>query len=202
MKQILLVCLFVSIFSPKVFSQPPENGGKKFYAGINPVSYIAVLPLQDDLKRYIPIVSGLEYGVSLIGGYHFSPRFCTEIRFAWGDLHQISTLTQIHAGIMAFPFYGTGKNFGGTCAGIFLKWADYYNHLTQIHFDHIIPYISAGYRFYLSPLYLDLRLNQTFAILSWSDLPYTSSSTAWFFSPWPEFIPVLPTLYLSVSYCF
>jgi len=70
--------------------------------------------------------------------------------------------------------------------GGFVKFWDYYNRLTKIHFMNIAPYITIGYWREFKALVVDFRLNQTFAIYSWSNLEHSSAGMDWFFFPGPN----------------
>ena len=173
-----------------------------FYIGTNPISYIAGLQLEDNLKRYIPLVTGLEYGFSLIGGVFIIPKLSIEGRLSMGNIHQLSRVMQFHLGTNYFIFRNSIKWYRNFYSGTFLKFWDYYNRLTEIHFYNIAPYIAIGYLFEINPIILDIRINQTFSVYSWSNLEHSSPGMDWFFSPWPQFIPVMPSLTFSIAYKF
>lgn len=175
---------------------------KTYYIGTNPISVIAAFQLQDNIKRYIPEVSGLEYGFSLTGGYFTGPKHMLETRFAAGNIHQISRVVQLHAGLNYFLFTHSGKWSDDFYIGGFIKFWDYYNRLTKIHFYNIAPYLTFGYVFDLNRVLVDVRMNQTVAVYSWSSLIHSSAGMDWFFSPWPEFLPIMPSLTVSLAWRF
>jgi len=184
-------------------SQNMSDSGRncdRLYIGTNPISYIAALQLGDTFKRYIPEVTGLEYGFSLIGGYFITPKQTLEARVSIGNIHQISRVGQLHLGTNYFIFRNSTKWYRNFYSGGFFKFWDYHNRLTEIHFYNIAPYITIGKIFEINPIILDIRINQTVAIYSWSSLEHSSSGTDWFFSPWPKFIPVMPSLTFSITY--
>jgi hypothetical protein len=86
--------------------------------------------------------------------------------------------------------------------GLFCKVWDFYNKQTEVHFSNAAPYLSVGCRFDIRRFYIDTRLNQTFTVLSWCSLEHTRPGIGWFLSPWPGFIPILPTLTCTVGWSF
>jgi len=164
--------------------------------GTNPLAYPLSLQLADNLQRYVPIAAGLEYGFNVSVGYQRNPHWAWEARLALGSVHQLAFLSQIHGGLCWFPF---DRNVYG---GLFCKVWDFYNTQTEVHFFNAAPYLSAGYRFDIGRFYIDTRLNQTFAVLSWSSLEHTRPGIGWFLSPWPGFIPILPTFTCTVGWSF
>jgi len=164
--------------------------------GTNPLAYPLSFQLADNLQRYIPIAAGLEYGFNISVDYQRNPHLAWEARLALGPVHQLAFLTQIHGGLCWFPF---DRNVYG---GLFCKVWDFYNKQTEVHFFNAAPYLSAGYRFDIGRFYIDTRINQTFAILSWSSLEHSRPRIGRFLSPWPGFIPILPTFTCTVGWSF
>lgn len=155
---------------------------------------------EDNVKRYIPEVSGLEYVFSLTGGYFHSPKQMIETRFAAGNIHQIARVVQWHIGMNYFLLKDSDKWFRNFYPGGFVKFWDYYNRLTKIHFDNIAPYFTLGYLFDMHSILVDVRINQTVAVSTWSSLKHSSAGTDWFFSPWPQFLSVMPSLTISLGW--
>ena len=202
------LCIFF-LFSSYLYSQKdvsPNNhsilDSSFYYIGTNPLSYMAALQLEDNFKRYIPEVTGLEYGFSLIGGYYVKPKLALEARFSIGVIHQVSRVGQFHFGTNYYMLRPSEKWYRNIYSGCFLKFWDYYNKLTKIHFYNVAPYIAIGNMFEINPIILDIRINQTIAIYSWSSLEHSSPGIDWFFSPWPKFLPVMPSLTFSIDYKF
>jgi hypothetical protein len=202
MKKIFLTALFAMILVQLFGQQEPEKF-KSWYVGINPASYLMAFPLKEEIKRFGPIAAGNEYGFNIVAGRYFTPRLQTETRLSLGNIHQLAFVGQLHAGVNYHFLLDEEKSRNrGIYAGAFVKYWDYYNRLTHVHFHHLSPYLTLGYQFNRNPWMLDLRLNQTVMIHSWSSMENTSSGTSWFFSPWPAFIPVLPTFSLTLGYHF
>jgi len=209
LKTTLLVLLF---FSGMVFSQQGLNANKvknpelptvsKFYAGINPLALPAAFQVQDDVKRYLPIMSGLEYGLSVCGGYYFNPNLAIESRLSLGYVNKLAFAGQLHAGSNYFLFRKLNIKPQNLYIGGFFKLWDYYNRYSKVHFFNLCPYLTLGYQKQISRLFYDIRLNQTLFIYSWSSLEHTSPGHDWFLSPWPAFIPILPTFTFTFGWMF
>lgn len=197
----LFVCWF--LVSPSLAQQSANDQSaisKKYYLGVNPLAIPAAFQLQEDVKRYIPVVTGLEYGFNAVSGYFLKPNHLLETRLALGNIHQIAFVGQLHAGTNYFFFKRKSYGFYG---GGFLKFWDYYNRHTKIHFYNIAPYLAIGFwKEIKQSVLVDVRLNQTIAVHSWSSLDNSASGTDWFFSPWPKFLAVLPLLTVTVGWRF
>ena len=172
----------------------------RFYIGMNPVAIPVSLPLKDDLKRYLPVASGLEYGISITGGYYPKCNSALEARLSFGNIHKVALTWQLHTGGNYFMFRTSDIVSSGLYVGGFIKFWDYYNKLSEVHFMNIAPYLTAGYLLEFKRLLMDLRLNQTVAVLSWSTLEHTSPGADWFLSPWPSYLPVIPTFTFTLGF--
>ncbi|RLD52115.1 MAG: hypothetical protein DRI97_14855 [Bacteroidetes bacterium] len=182
-------------------SQVAAQDTKRFYVGTNPLSYGLTLPLQEDIKRYAPVLAGNEYGFSLAGACYFHPQIAMETRVAMGSLHQVASVNQLHAGIIVHPFLkNKGSELVRIYGGAFAKVWDYHNRLTDIHFYNLSPYAVIGYHCNFNNWMVDLRMNQTLAIVSWTNLENTKQGASAFFSPWPELIKILPTFTCTIGY--
>jgi hypothetical protein len=200
MKRFLLA-LLVLLLSNLVYAQEGQSQLRKWYVGTNPLAYAMPLPLKEELKRFGPVLTGNEYGFNAVGGYALSTRWQIEARLSLGSVHQVAFVGQIHWGIDYNMLYRQDQAENkGLYAGMFLKYWDFCNKLTRVHFHNVAPYLTTGYRWDVNRWLFDLRLNQTIAVHSWASLDDTKSGTAWFLSPWPELIRVIPTLSFTVGY--
>ena len=197
MKNKLIIFVIIAASAIQICAQ--EAG--TFYVGTNPLSYTLSFPLQEDIKRMAPILSGNEYGFSLVGGYYFKPQIALEARLSSGRLHKISSVSQLHTGMMVHPFFkNRSKALKQFYTGIYAKVWDYRNRLTHIHFYHLSPYAVMGYRCNKNRWVIDFRLNQTLAIVSWTNIEHTKAGASGFFSPWPNLIKILPTFSCTINY--
>lgn len=198
-KQLLMLVLCVTCFIAA--GQKTELPTTKWYIGLNPLSYAMAFPLKEEIKRYGPILSGNEYGLNLIGGYYIQPKLQSEVRLSMGNIHQVSWVGQVHAGLNYHFFLKQDISHNkGIYAGLFFKYWDYHNKLTQVHFLNVSPYATLGHQWNRNRWIIDCRINQTIAVHSWTNLENVKCGTSWSFSPWPTFVPVLPTVNLTVGY--
>lgn len=202
---ILVIALFVLIFNTtnQSFAQDTSVKETSWYLGTNPVAIPLAFGIEPELKRFLPIAAGNEYGANLAGGYFFRPNQSVEGRLSLSNIHQVAFVGQFHLGTNYFLQKNkimNGKK--GWYFSVYAKYWDFYNRLTNIHFHNISPYLSLGYTKAKKRFLFDFRLNQTLAVYSWTSLQHTQASADWMLSPWPEFIRVLPTLTFTVSYKF
>lgn len=202
---ILVIALFVLIFNTtnQSFAQDTSVKETSWYLGTNPVAIPLGFSIKPEVKRFLPIAAGNEYGANLAAGYFFRPNRTIEGRLSLSNIHQVAFVGQFHLGTNYFlqkNKVSEGKK--GWYFGGYVKYWDFYNRLTHIHFHNISPYLSLGYTKVKKRFLFDFRLNQTLAVYSWSSLEYSRAAADWMFSPWPEFIPVMPTITCTISYKF
>lgn len=199
--------LYLLIISPifgyqtEILAQQNTPFQPGWYIGTNPVAIPLGFSIKPESKRFLPIAAGNEYGTNLVVTYFFSPNQSIEGRLSLSNVHQLAFVGQFHLGSnYFFQKNKISKGKKGWYLGAYAKYWDFYNQLTQIHFHNISPYLSLGYMRTMNRFLFDIRLNQTVAVYSWSSLDHTRANTDWMLSPWPEFIPVLPTITFTVSY--
>jgi hypothetical protein len=199
MKQTIVAVLLTFLAFCSLFGQDARRN----YIGTNPFSYLLSLPIDPTTQRFLPILTGNEYGISVVAGRYITPATSVEGRLVLGNVHQVATVGQLHAGINHYFFGNTGNYAGdGPYAGLYLKYWDYHNRLTKKDFHNICPYIAIGYKWTGNRVSFDLRVNQTTVVYSWSDLEATRPAASVFLSPWPEFIRVLPMFSCTLGYRF
>jgi len=205
-KQITFAIAFLVFMFNNVnqsFAQDTTIHAARWYIGTNPLAIPMGFSIKAEIKRFAPIAAGNEYGANLAGGYFFRPNQSVEGRLSLSNIHQVAFVGQFHLGTNYFLQKNKILNGQkGWYVGGYAKYWDFYNRLTQVHFHNISPYLSLGYTKAMNRFLFDFRLNQTLAVYSWSSLEHTRAGIDWMLSPWPEFIPVLPTLTLTVSYKF
>ncbi len=198
-----VIALFVMILNTtnKIVAQNTSVKETNWYLGTNPVAIPLAFAIKPELKRFLPIAAGNEYGANLAAGYFFRPNQSVEGRLSLSNIHQVAFVGQFHLGTNYFLQKDKILNGQkGWYVGGYAKYWDFYNRLTHIHFHNISPYLTLGYMKAKSRFLFDFRLNQTLAVYSWSSLEYTRAGIDWMLSPWPEFIPILPTPTLTVCY--
>jgi len=204
MKKIKLIFLILSMNYVVLYSQSIDTENcKKFYAGVNILAPISGAKKTDSyLSALLPVVSNMEYDVSVSFGYFFRQNQAAELRASFSKM-DFATIPQIQAGYFYF-FRGSSPNLTnkGLYGGVNIRFWDYYNRNTQIHNYSIMPVLSAGYRFNISDFYLDARVNQMLCVYSWSTLNHSNSAFGWLFSPLPKFVKVLPMVNFDFGYRF
>jgi len=202
MKKIL--CFYIAVFyTISLSAQVDEPKSYNWYIGFNPVSYASSFRIKEPIKRMAAIVNGYEYGFNIVAGHSISEPIQTEGRLSLGRANRAIFIGQFDVGVNYFLRNSLKDNNNkGLYSGVFLKYWDYYNQLTSIHFHNISPYITLGYRWNKNRWLFDLRVKQTIAVHSWTSLEHTKSGTAWFFSPYPELIRVLPVLNFTIGFKF
>ncbi len=198
----MICCLALLLLAARISVAQTENASyPRYFIGWNPVAAPIALNLpNDDTKRFLPVAAGLEYGLALSAGMHTGDIQTLEIRVATGKSNRLAWVHQIHAGAYCNVLRAIGWSDQQWYIGGFIKGWDYYNTLTEIHFFNIAPYAVLGYKKQRGRFFVDARLAQTAAVLSSSSLEHTQPRADWFLSPWPSFMPVLPTLTINVGY--
>lgn len=197
----LLIVSLICGYQTEIFAQQNRSLQGDWYIGTNPVAIPLAFNMKPESKRFLPIVAGNEYGANLVGTCFFRPHQSIEGRLSLSNVHQVAFVGQFHLGSNYFvqkKKIANGQK--GWYFGAYIKYWDFYNQLTHIHFHNISPYFSLGYMKTMNRFLFDFRLNQTLNVISWSSLEHTSANADWMLSPWPEFIPVLPTITFTVSY--
>lgn len=201
----LILCLIIVSricgYPADIYAQQNRTIRGDWYIGTNPVAIPLAFNIKPESKRFLPIVAGNEYGTNLVGTCFFRPNQSIEGRLSLSNVHQVAFVGQFHLGSNYFVQRKKVSNGQkGWYFGAYIKYWDFYNQLTHIHFHNISPYLSLGYMKEMNRLLFDFRLNQTLSVLSWSSLAYTKANADWMLSPWPEFIKVLPTITFTVSF--
>lgn len=198
------ICFFIAaLYISSLSAQDDTTESYNWYIGLNPVSYASSFRIKEPIKRMAAVVNGYEYGFNIVAGRSFSEHLQAEGRLSLGNANRAIFVGQFAAGINYFLLNSLKDNNNkGLYGGVFLKYWDYYNQLTSIHFHNISPYATVGYRWNKERWLFDLRIKQTIAVHSWTSLENTKSGTAWFFSPYPELIRVLPVLNFTIGYQF
>jgi hypothetical protein len=179
---------------------------------------------------YMPVFTNFEYGFSLNTGVFLKSAHQIESIVTFGPADQFIWLTQLHLGYQIYPvdlichlplinkklaakreqnnflknhpnthkFYDPLRK--GLYIGAFAKYMDLYNYYTTTHYMSIIPYITLGYWLELGRIFIDIRVNQTLAALSWSTLNHSQAAFSYFFSPLPSFLLVVPYVSFHIGF--
>ncbi len=197
MKRILLIILFVTACNSIVESQN-KTDSYEYFIGVNPIAPFTSLPGQFT-NLYLPLLSNLETGLAFNAGIMLQ-RNIIESRISIGKPNQLYWLFQFHSGYNYFLV--RRENITGFYIGGFIKYYRLVNNRNSITHTSIIPYLSFGYRIEKRDIFVDLRLNQNFYAVSWSNQENTSINSNFHFSVYDEISPILPYLSVTIGYVF
>lgn len=222
MTKYFLILLFLFIASNNIFATEGNVSDalidSGFYLSTNIIAPFSSINFSDNLdslysytvyKITMGIISNFEYGLSLNFGVIPTKSHLIESRFSTGAIDETFYSTQFHIGY-SYSFMNFFKQRNnkdtlamGLYAGIFVKFLDIYNKLTNVHFGHIVPYITIGYQFdVIENVFIDIRAVQSFAIISFSNLDHSNSGTDFFFSHIPEMVDYHPCISIDIGYRF
>jgi hypothetical protein len=177
---------------------------REFYLGINPLAPMNAIE-DRTAKLLFSIFSNAEYGLALNAGCVLNKRNELEARLILGSPHGLdfSFMPQLHA---VYNFFlrdpeKQGRN-NGFYLGANLRFWDMYYRTSRNHYFNLAPAVDAGYMWNPGKLFIDLRANQMFAVLTWSNQEHTSPAVKFFLSPIPEFSPVVGFVSVNVGYRF
>ena len=194
-KQILIIIMLFLVLGSLIAEE-------KYYAGINTIALASFINTE-----YTGVASNMfsnaEVGLALNAGKFLTENGVLEARLSISKPNQISFVPQIHLGYNSFILKHFGISKANMYTGGFVKYWDYYNTETKVHFHNIVPYFTIGYMWTnKSNIFYDLRLNQTLYAISWSSQEHSEGSSEFFLSPMKEWIPVMPMLSFNIGYRF
>jgi len=149
----------------------------------------------------LPVVSNLEYGLTLSGGY-FKDYHSVETRLTYGKSNDYNSIPQIQVGYNFFVFDYFKQNESGLYLGGFARFWSYKNKYTDTRLNNISSNFTIGYFLKKNKFIWDFRLNQPITIFSKSNIENTKGAFEANFSPMPELSPVLPFLSINFGYRF
>lgn len=175
--------------------------GRGAYVGINLVAPFTAIR-SPSATTYVAFVADLQSGLALQGGYFFDSWQAVDGRFSVGPTNTIYTQWQLHA---AYDFYlldllkVTNK---GLYLGPQMRLWDLVHVPFGMHDFSLVFALHLGYRVEVHGFYVDVRITQTLAAVSWSNRPATSASASKMLSVYPSVSPVIPMLGLNLGYRF
>ncbi len=197
-KFFIIVFFFISISS--IYGNTKQVD---FYISSNIFSYFNMIRFKEDIVDYVFLaISDTEIGFSLNFGLDIEKFHTIEFRFSIGQNNKILFIDQYQFCYQIFPFRGTKMVIKNFYFGINIKVVNLHYVMTDVVFSNISPSFSIGYRFQINNLFFDLRINQIFGMLSFSNIKETSANWKWQFSPFPFISPVLPLIQLNIGWMF
>jgi len=148
----------------------------------------------------VPLVSNLETGLSVSAGVHLRQGHSLEGRVSIGPANLAYTSFQLHAGyrFLVLDYFDVTET--GLYAGAFFRYVRMANRHNDISYSHVMPYAVIGYELSLGRVFIDLRLSQSVASLSWSNQQHTTANMGWSFSLWNSLSPVLPSFSINLGH--
>jgi len=192
MKKLVSTLLIMSIVLG-VYAQTSE---KSYYLTTNVLSPVAGLNKNSAAANVlVPLVSNLEYGVTLSGGY-FKNYHSLETRLTYGKSNDYNVIPQVQFGYNFFILDYLKQNESGWYVGGFARYWMYHNKYTSADLHNVTSNLT------LENLIYDFRINQPLTIFSSSDIENTKSKFEMNTSPMPLLSPVLPFLSINIGYKF
>lgn len=197
MKRILVLFLSSYLFFNLAIAQ---SGDKFFFVTTNLLApWSGVKKNNAVLTLFLPVFSNLEYGVSWNGGFVQDHHF-VETRITIGRSNNYNFLPQLQVGYGFLPFIHSRNKRLRVYLGTAIRYWDYINLETKTQRHNLSPNVLLGYWFQKNRFIIDLRLHQSIAILSKTNIPHTKTEFGFLFSTLPGFSEVLPLLSINVGY--
>jgi hypothetical protein len=177
-----------------------QSGDKVFFVTTNLLApWSGVKKDNAVLTLFLPVLSNLEYGFTWSGGFVQDHHF-VETRITIGQSNNYNFLPQLQVGYGFLPFFHSRNNRIGVYLGTAIRYWDYINLETKTQRHNLSPNVLLGYRFQKNRFIIDLRLHQSIAILSKTNIPHTKTEFGLLFSAMPGLSKVLPMLSINVGY--
>ncbi|MBN2380183.1 hypothetical protein JXM67_10335 [candidate division WOR-3 bacterium] len=177
-----------------------DDAGAK-YVTVNPIAPFTYIQSYGT-KLILPIVSNMEYGISVHSTYLVTPSQALDVRMIVGSQNQMNFTPQVHAGYNFFILDQFNKTNKGLYFGGDLRFWDSYNTSTGVHYASLAPSVRLGYWLEIAKrIVVDVRVNQVFAYYSWTSKENVEPAFEFALSP-INGIPVLPLLSLNVGWKF
>ncbi|MEN9290572.1 MAG: hypothetical protein RLZZ357_415 [Bacteroidota bacterium] len=199
MKKLIFVSFLVVIVNTTLKAQSEQ---KKYFLTTNVLSPFSGMNKNSAiLNALLPVFSNLEYGFNLSGNllnkYHF-----IDTRLSLGKSNAYNIIPQLQIGYNFLIIDYFKKNNNGFYIGANIRYWDYVNMYTKTQRHNVSPNIGLGYLWKKKKFIVDLRLNQSFAIFTKTNIDNSKSALNLSFSPMPELSPVLPFISINIGYCF
>ncbi len=149
----------------------------------------------------LPLLSNLEYGFTLSGGY-YKNFHSLETRLTYGKSNDYNRIPQVQFGYNFFALDFFKNNASGWYIGGFARYWLYQNKYTGADLHNLTTNLTLGYAWKKNRIIYDIRINQPLTIYSSSNIENTKSSFELNFSPMSEMLPVLPFLSFNIGYRF
>ncbi len=198
MRKIYFVLLIMSIATAAI----SQTKNKSYFLSTNLLSPVAGLNKNSAAANVlVPLVSNLEYGFTLSGGY-YKNFHSLETRLTYGKSNDYNSIPQIQFGYNFFILDYFKKNESGWYIGGFARYWLYHNKYTKADLHNLTTNMTIGYAWKKNRIIYDFRINQPLTIYSSSNIENIKSGFEMNFSPMPEFLPILPFFSINIGYKF
>lgn len=170
------------------------------YVGVNPLALATAIPAKT-AKIATPLVSGMEFGIAGCFGLDYG-RHDLQFRAALGSPHglDMSFLPQARVGYRFFVREPARDRDRGFHVGADARFWSLLYRTSGEQYASVIPGLTLGWWFDIGrSVFIDLNLEQQLGACSASTLDGTSPACAFYLSPAPAMMPVLPLLSLDVG---
>jgi len=198
MKKIIFALIVMSL----MYNAMAQSTEKTYYLTTNLLSPVAGINKNITAANVLlPLLSNLEYGVTLSGGY-FKNYHALETRLTYGKSNDYNIIPQLQFGYHFFVFDYFNQSQSGWYIGGFARYWLYLNKYTTADLHHLTTNLTLGYMWKKKKVLVDFRINQPLTIYSSSNIENTQSGFEINTSPMPLFSPVLPFLSMNIGYSF
>lgn len=177
-------------------SKIPDTTEDRYYIGTNPVAPFTGIRSKFT-SLYLPALSNLETGLSFFGGKLWNKHFNVETRFSFGSPRKSFNLLQVQSG---FNYCFTGKQYHQFYIGLFGNLFALHNLDTKVDQMSITGYVCTGRRFFVHRYFIDVRISQNLAAVSWKSLPGAQPELGFHPSPYKWVSPYIPYAAVNLGY--
>ena len=192
------------LFIATTISSFAQDEEKQYYLSTNLISPIAGLNFESPAANVlVPLLSNLEYGFTLSGGY-YKKSHNWELRLTAGRSNPYNFIPQIQFGYNLFIIDRIKHNKNGFYIGSFYRWWDYRNQTTKVDLHNMTLNLTTGYAWKKNKFIADIRLNQSLFIYSTSSSNVNENHKGSGFemntSPMPKLSRILPFVSINIGF--
>ena len=193
LRMLTLLLLFLISGALRSRAQPDAV----YYAGLNPIAPFTGIRTEF-CSGYLPLVSNLETGVSAFIGKIWNRNYNVETRISYGSPASGKTLFLVQSGLNYC--FNNKAPLNGWYAGLFLKIQSLHETEPSATQSSAIVYWAAGKRFVFNRFFADVRINQQFFSIKWTDDPGSKAEVGFHPSIYEWESPYMPFAGIGIGY--